>query len=154
MDYLRSDMKTSIRGTKNVGSGGRSLCLPIPDPCAHTFFPFVLKYYGLNKMRVNIHIYISDPWSRCNVQFRSSLKPHDRPHFLITWSDRDIPIINNRTIDYSPTSYLSKHILSSFSFLFVFSNPQILCFGWLSPRLPVSILSTATTTPSKKNHCK
>ena len=33
MDYLQSDVKTWIRGTKNFDSGGRSLCLPIPDLC-------------------------------------------------------------------------------------------------------------------------
>lgn len=41
-------------------------------------------------MRINIQIYISDPWLGCNVRFRSSLIPCDR-RFPITWSDRVIP---------------------------------------------------------------
>ena len=71
-----------------------SQCLPMTDPClAH--IPFSHLSWNIidliKLMRINIHIYISNPWSDCNVQFRSSLKPRDWPRFPITWSDRDIP---------------------------------------------------------------
>ena len=93
MDCLQSDMKTWIRGTKYIDSSGRSLCLPTPDPClAHTHFSHLFwNIVDLIKNNDNKYTYISDSWSGCNIRFRLSLKPRDRPRFPITWSDRDIP---------------------------------------------------------------
>ena len=55
MDYLRSDMKKWIRGTKNLDSAGQSLCLLIPDPCLSqldTFSNVEWRWTARNKFEI------------------------------------------------------------------------------------------------------
>ena len=60
MDYLHSEVKTWLRGTKNIYSGGQSLCLPIPKLClAHTHFSHLFwNIIELTKNNENKYTYI------------------------------------------------------------------------------------------------
>ena len=88
MDCLRSEMKKWIRGTKYVHSSGRSLCLPIPNPCfVHTHFSH-LFWNIIDLIKNSENKYLIPDWDATSDSDR--VWNHVTPRFPILWLDRDI----------------------------------------------------------------